>query len=48
VHRRDWPKAEHAGLDGCDAIGNQPRHRDESALLRPLLIGQDHRGGAAI
>ena len=35
LHGRHRAEAEHAGLDRRDAIGDEPRHRLEAALLRP-------------
>jgi hypothetical protein len=45
---RDRAEAEHPGLDGGDAVGDEPGHRRETTLLRPGFIGQHHRGGQGI
>ena len=48
LYRRDRSKAEHPGFDRRNAIGNEARHRRETALLRPLSIGEHDRGSAAV
>src|SRR5260370_5020904 len=45
---RDRPEAEHAGLDRGDAIGDEARDRCEAALVRPVSVGEDDGGRAAV
>src|ERR1700734_2867659 len=35
---RDWPKAEHAGLDRRNPVGDEPRARGEVAPFSPGLV----------
>ena len=46
--RRDRPKAEHAGLDCGDAVGDKARRRANAALIGPGLVGKHHRGGGVV
>src|SRR5229473_2848448 len=45
---RDRPEAEHAGLDRGNAIGDEARDRCEAARFRPVSVGEDDGGRAAV
>ena len=47
LHCRDWSKAEHAGLDRRDAVGDEARRRGEAVLLSPGLVREHHRAAAS-